>query len=123
VADQVVVRETLSVTSVNVTEEDKALGFEYNRLAWMALKRAELYLQFGPERERLAVVKSFLASTAKLSSLESKSQIDESRTALFNVLDQISAVEEVRPVVTALDILNAASTETVAGRPDNQDDI
>lgn len=111
-ADQVVVRETLSVTSVNVTEEDKAIGSEINRLTWIALKQAELYMRFGPERERSMVVRLLLTSASKLSSLDSKTQIDESRTALFQTVDKLSAVAESRPIVTASEILDAVTTET-----------
>ena len=35
--DQTVIKETISVVSQHVTAEDKALGAEFNRVAWMAL--------------------------------------------------------------------------------------
>lgn len=110
--DQVVIRETLSITQQNVTDEDKAIGSEVNRLTWKALAIADEMLDFGSDRDRAMVVRLLLNSAAKLSSLDSKTQIDESRMALFNTVDKLAQVNEVRPIVTASEILDAVTTES-----------
>lgn len=84
--DQTVVRETISVVSTNISDEDKQLGAEFNRLAWMALNQAERYLRCGPEEARLSVTKDFLKALTRLSAADSSSQIEEHRTAFMTYI-------------------------------------
>lgn len=121
-ADQVVIRETLSITTQNITEEDKVLGQMYNKVAMKALKQADHYLRKGPDDARLAITKAFMSSIARLSAIDSKTQIDESREALFSTMDKITAIEESRPVVTASSILDSISHDPLPKALDRRSD-
>lgn len=133
--DQVVTRETISITATNFTEADKALSAEYNALVFKAFRVANRYLSFGPEHARLAVVKTLLTSASRISALDSKEEIKASRTELLTALQKMKAPEEL-PVITAT--TNPAApyshepstpapilsppAETLVGDPDDQDD-
>ena len=107
--EQQIVKETLSVTTTAVTEEDKALGHEYNRVLWRALAQADRYLTHGPENARLAITKSFLQAASRLSAIDSNSVVEESRTRLLTTMSKMS------------EIVDASSTPALAGRSDDQD--
>jgi hypothetical protein len=93
--DQVVIRESIATISQNVTEQDKALGREFNALQWEALKIAHRYLKYGPEDCRLAVVKSVLSATARLSAVDTQSEIETHRTAFMRMLggEEVESIE------------------------------
>lgn len=133
--DQVVTRETISITATNFTEADKALSAEWNQVAFKALRVANRYLDLGPEHARLAVVKSFLSSLSRISALDSKEEIKASRTELLTALQKMKAPEEL-PVITATSnpaapyshepptpaALLSPSVEALARDADDQDD-
>jgi hypothetical protein len=108
--DQQFIRETISVTSTNITEEDKLLGAEFNRTMWRALAQANLYLKHGPETARLAITKSFLTAASRLSALDSQSEIEEHRVAFLSYLSH-------QAETPAIDTLSSSSH----GRVDDQD--
>lgn len=110
--DQTVVRETISVITTSATQEDKALGAEYNRTMWRALAQANLYLTHGPESARLAITKSFLTAASRLSALDSQSEIEEHRTAFMTYLQ--SQQSDITP--------HAIDATSSYGRVDDQDD-
>jgi hypothetical protein len=118
--DQQVIRETISVTSTNVTDEDKALGAEFNKTMWRALAQANLYLSHGPESARLTITKSFLTAASRLSALDSQSEIEEHRLAFMSYLSHqqtdIHAAGGDPPAPHAIDATSAN------GRADDQDD-
>lgn len=84
--DQTVIRETLSITTKNVTEDDKALGAEFNRLAWMAMEQAERYLVCGPEDARIAVTRDFIKAMSRLSAADSSRELEEHRVAFMSYI-------------------------------------
>lgn len=88
--DQTVIRETISVTAAHVTDEDKALGAEFNKTMWRALAVANRYLSHGPESARLAIVKSFLSAASRLSALDSQSEVETARLAYTRMFSGIS---------------------------------
>jgi hypothetical protein len=107
--DQTVLRETISITNVNITDEDKALGHEFNRTMWRALARANLYLTHGPESARLAVTKTFIQAAARLSAVDAQSEIEEHRIAFMRTMSKMTEAIDVEP-------------KALAGRADDQDD-
>ena len=111
--DQTVIKETISVISQHVSQEDKELGAEFNRVAWMALEQAALYLEFGPEPARLAVTRTMVQSLARLSAIDSKAQIEEHRVAFMRTLAKMSDVPSED---------HRAELAAVAGRTDDQVD-
>ena len=111
--DQTVIKETISVISQHVSEQDKELGAEFNRVAWLALQQAAVYLRFGPESARLAVTRTMVQSMARLSAVDTKAQIEEHRIALMRTMAKMSDV----PVRD-----HHAELEAVAGRVDDQVD-
>lgn len=84
--DQSYIREVISVTATNITDEDKALGAEFNKTMWRALAQANLYLTHGPETARLTITKAFLTAASRLSALDSQSEIEEHRIAFSQLL-------------------------------------
>jgi hypothetical protein len=117
--EQQIIKETLSVTATRVTDEDKALGHEYNRILWRALARADLYLTHGPEQARLAVVKSFLSSAARLSAIDSTSVVEESRTDLLTTLSKMSEIDPPSPITPTFS--DAPTSTALVRQPNNQD--
>lgn len=109
--DQTVIRETVSVISQHVSEQDKELGAEFNRVAWMALEQAALYLKHGPEPARLAVTRTMVSTLARLSAIDAKAQIEEHRVAFMRTLSKMSDVPRQD---------HRAELEAVAGRVDDQ---
>ena len=109
--DQTVIKETISVVSQHVSEADKELGAEFNRVAWLALQQAAVYLRFGPESARLAVTRTMVQSMARLSAIDAKAQIEEHRLAFMRTLRKMSDVPRQD---------HYAELEAVAGRVDDQ---
>ena len=99
--DQKLIRETLTIEAVNVTDEDRALGAAFNKIAWEALAQARKYLREGPETARLAVVKSFLTTTAKLSAADASAELETHRLTfqheLASMTDIVPAEIEITP--------------------------
>lgn len=92
--EQQFIRETISVLSTNVSEADKALSHEFNKVAWKALAQADSYLTFGPETARLSITRTFLQAMAKLSSVDTQSQLEEHRVAFLNTIGRMSNVPQ-----------------------------
>lgn len=111
--DQTVIKETISVVSQHVSDADKALGAEFNRVAWLALEQAALYLEFGPEPARQAMTRTFIATLAKLSAIDAKAAIEEHRLAFMRTLAKMSDVPRQD---------HRAELAAVAGRVDDQAD-
>ena len=93
VADQVITRETISITHQNVTEVDRELGAAFNRTAFKALQYAARVIEYGPDAARVPIVRSFLGAIAKLSVLESKDEIAASRETLMNAMTRMAALD------------------------------
>lgn len=89
-ADQIIARETLSITHTNVTEADKELGAYFNRTVWKSLQWANLWLDFGPDTHRLAAAKELWKAAAKLSALESKDDVALARESLLHLVTSMS---------------------------------
>jgi hypothetical protein len=109
--EQQILRETLSITSVQVTDEDKALGHEVNRVMWRALAQADRYLTHGPEPARLAITKAFLTMASRFSAIDSNAVVEQSRVQLLSTLSKMQSIDT-----------NASDTPALAGRPDDQDE-
>jgi hypothetical protein len=107
--EQQYIRETISVLSTNVSDADKALSHEFNRIAWRALAQAERYLLFGPETARLSVTRTFLQSMAKLSTVDTQSQLEEHRVAFLNTLGRMTNVPH--PVIDIPDTYTDAEED------------
>lgn len=100
-ADQVLTREVLTVTTTNVSDEDKKLGAEVSRLQWKALAVAERYLDFGPETARRDIVKALLASAARLGAVDANQQLEVSRTALLDAMAGMREIGDKQPIYDA----------------------
>jgi len=90
--ENTVYRETISVTSTQISEEDKALGARYNQVLWRALEQADIYLKHGPESARLQITKSFLSAASRLSAIDSQSEIETHRASFLAVLAKMTDV-------------------------------
>lgn len=105
--DQQVIRETLTYTTRNLTEADKALGAEFNKTAFRALAIANRYLTHGPDAARLAVVKSFLSAISKLAAVDAKAEVEASRQIFLRELHQMTEIVAVDPEVTPTGVVDA----------------
>lgn len=115
--DQTVVKETISVITKNVTEVDKALGAEFNRIGFMALNQAERYLLgFHGEGARLSITNTFLKTMARLSAADASKEIEEHRATFLGYLTSQHA--DINPhIPEAIDVGSAS----VTGPTDDQD--
>lgn len=116
--DQVLTREVLTVTTQNVSEEDKALGAEVNRIMWLALAQAERYLLDGPESGRQAVVKAALAAATRLGAVDAKREVEVARSALLEVMSGMQDIGEAQPIY---DAASHAPPTALAEPADDQD--
>ena len=117
--DQVLTREVLTVTTQNVSKEDKALGAEVNRIMWKALAQADRYLSHGPESGRQAVVKAALAAATRLGAVDAKREVEVARTALLEVMSGMSDIGGKTPIY---DAASHAPSTALAEPADDQDD-
>lgn len=101
-ADEVITREVLTITHQNVTEQDRALGKEFNRVAAKALFWAEFYLDQGPDKHRVTIIREMLKSTAKLSALESKDEVTHIRAELMS---HLTAMSELDPAIVDAEVV------------------
>lgn len=106
--EEKVVRETISITQHNVTDEDKALAAEFNKTAWQALAQANRYLIHGPESARLNITKSFIGVLSRLSAVDTESALEAHRTTFLRELAEMRSI-------------NATSTETIPELSYDQD--
>lgn len=117
-ADQVLTREVLTVTTTNVSEDDKKLGAEISRLQWKALAIAERALDFGPEASRRDYVKTLLASATRLGAINADREIEVARAELLQAFSSMSDVGNKQPVY---DAASHALPETTSRPADDQD--
>lgn len=91
-AEEQVVRETLTITHTNVTDADRNISARYNRLANLALDQAEMMMRHGPLDLRARMVSLFVSTTSRLASLDSRSEIETHRVAFEGLLASQRAV-------------------------------
>lgn len=121
-ADQVFTRETISLTNVKVSEQDKELSAEYNRTAWKALAVANRYLEFGPENARQSVVRSFLSNISKLSAIDSQGAISEQRQVILSTMARMTEIESSTTPISPSEIYSAVNPQALARELNDQDD-
>ena len=107
--EQQVIRETLSVVTSHITDQDKELAAEFNRTAWRALAVANRYLRYGPESARQSVVNNMIRVLSKLSAVSAESELEEHRNIFLREMQEMKA-------------LDAASFETLIEITDDQDE-
>ena len=115
--EQQLVRETLTYTTRQITEVDKALSAEFNKLAFSVLARAHRVMKYGPPPERMIVMRSVLAAIAKLSAVDAKAEVEASRMEFLDALSQMTSSENALPTVKTLD-LTALDQDDEAGDPE-----
>lgn len=96
------IRETLTYTTRQVTEADKAIASEYNKLAMKAIAQASRYLDYGPETARLAVVSTLLRAAAKQATVDAKAEVEASRVQFLDALSQMTVTANGEPATPAL---------------------
>jgi hypothetical protein len=100
-ADEVFTRETITVTHVNVTDDDRDLARDFNRVARKALIKADTLLDFGPPDAQVAIIRGFMSAAAKLASLDSKTEMEVHRAAFSDLMQEMRNVDPAVPVVAA----------------------
>ncbi len=105
----ITITETLTVTERDITDEERRLSHKYNELVGTCLEWAQKQMRFGTTPTRLAITRSVVASAARLSALENKTQMEVHRTAFQNLLSEMTAID-------------ATSTEALAQPTPDQDE-
>jgi hypothetical protein len=109
--EQQVTREVLTITTLNPSAADKAVGARFNQVAMKALDRADIYLTHGPENYRLAITKAFLGAISRLSAADAEEHISLARQSVQRMFTDIRNVEP-----------NDTDTETLTVGTYDQDD-
>jgi hypothetical protein len=112
-AEQTVIRETLSVVTKNITPEDRALSAGFSALARQVLARASAVVEFGPPRERDVVMRAVLGNLGKMAAVDSRTEIEVSRAELLETMGRMTAIEG---------HLSDADAKALAGLAYDQDD-
>jgi hypothetical protein len=98
-----IIRETISVTRTNLTDEDKQTSALYSRVVTAGLERALWLLSWGTPAEKLRITTATLVSAARLAAVDSKAEIEEHRLELERVLDDITSVGESERIIAGPD--------------------
>jgi len=98
-----IIRETISVTRTAISEQDKAVSAAYHQVVMAGLDHAMYVLAWGTPDEKLRISTAAMASAARLAAVDSKAEIEEHRTELERVLDEITSVGESQRVISGPD--------------------
>jgi hypothetical protein len=98
-----IIRETISVTRTNLSDEDKQISGLYGRVVTAGLEHALWLLAWGTAGEKLRVATAAMGSAARLAAVDSKAEIEEHRLELERVLDDITAVGESERIIAGPD--------------------
>jgi hypothetical protein len=88
-----IVRETLTYTTRQITEIDKAVSAEFNKGVMEAIHWSRKFMRDGPNTARLAIVQTYLRSAAKLSTVDQKAELEVSRRAFLDAFSQMTIPE------------------------------
>lgn len=111
--EEQIVRESLVVTTRQVTEADKAIAREYNAVVMRAIAQANRYLTFGPESARQAVTLTLLRSAAKQATVDAKAEIDVSRQAFLEAFSQMTVTHNGELAAPTVDIPTVDQDDSV----------
>jgi hypothetical protein len=100
-ADEVFTREVVSITHTNISDGDREVSSRFNRVAQIALIRAEQLLMYGSEQAQAGIIRAFAGASARLASLDSKTEIDTQRAAFTELMGEMTKIDEAIPVVAA----------------------
>jgi hypothetical protein len=103
------VRETFSYVTRQVTEDDKAISSEVNRLILAVIARAHRALRHGPPAEREIVMRYGLNAAGKRASVDVKAEVEQSRRVFLEELRQMTEITAAEPEVTASGITTVPS--------------
>lgn len=114
--EQQIIRESLSVTTRQITDDDRAIAREFNDLAYEVLERSRRVMKHGPTEERNIIMRVVLGSLSKLSQVDAKAEIDVSREALLSVMQQMTIPANVESTTPAPDLPTVDQVDE-AGHP------
>ena len=98
-----IIRETISVTRSSITEEDKAISADYNRVIRRALAEAEDMLLWGTRTEKMQIVRAALQAAGRLAAVDSKVEVETARIEFEAMLDEVRAIPEMETIITGSD--------------------
>lgn len=87
-----IIRETISVTRTNISEEDKELASDYNAFIRRALREGHKILRFGTPDQKLRLVTSSINAASRLAAIDSKSEVEEQRREYEHLMSNIRDV-------------------------------
>jgi hypothetical protein len=119
-----IIRETISITRANLSEEDREVSALYGRVVTAGLNHAMFLLEFGTPVEKLRISAVAMQSAARLAAVDSKAEIEEHRIEFERMLEGITSVPDADIIVSGPDAppiveFIDAYAETAAGRADD----
>lgn len=98
-----IIRETISVTRTQISDEDKAISADYNRIVREALRQADILLRFGTPSQKMRLITAAMSSAGRLASVDSKVEVQVARTQFEQMLDEMRMVPELEQIITGPD--------------------
>jgi hypothetical protein len=114
------IRETISLTRTSITDDDREIASEYNKLVKHSLKVADWLLSYGSPATRLKIVTACMSSASRLASLDSKTETEQHRVAFERLIDSVTKIPEIEHVVTKDEIIDVVP-KTVSRSAHDQD--
>jgi|SRR5215831_1024584 len=100
----IVLTETVTVSTRDITDEERYLSHRYNLLVDKCLTWAGQQMVYGSHNTKLSLTKSVLASASRLAALDTKTQTEQHRVAFQALLQQMTEVNaEAPPALRAAD--------------------
>lgn len=104
--------ETISVSTRDVSDEEKYLAHRYNQLVDMCITWAGQQMKHGTHPTKLSLTKSVLASAARLATLDTKTQTEQHRVAFQALLERMTDVDAAStPAIAPVDAIDVDTGE------------
>lgn len=84
--------ETVSVTSRDISDEERRLASRYNALVDKCITWAGQQMSYGTHATKLSLTRSVLAAASRLAVLDTKTQTEEHRVAFQSLLSDMAKV-------------------------------
>lgn len=85
--------ETVTVSTRDITEEERYLAARYNKLVDKCITWAAQQMVYGAHATKLSLTKSVLASASRLAALDTKTQVEQHRVAFQSLLSEMTAID------------------------------
>jgi hypothetical protein len=89
----VTLTETVTVTSREISDEERVLANKYNALVARCLEWADQQMRYGSHSTKLTLTKSVVSAASRLAALDTKIEQEQHRLAFQALLQQVTRLD------------------------------